>query len=1020
MSAFAIATPLVHGDNRRVPPRVSCPDFVGRVAEVTRLEAAFARAERGSANAVFVAGESGVGKTRLLRELERRALERGGRVLRGECSAFGAGELAYAPIAAALRRLVRELDPAGVEALVGPARAELALLVPELSPTPGSGRPEGLTASGDAFAQARLFGLLRGLLDRLGADAPVLFAVEDLHWADRSTLEFLSSLLHGLRDERLLLVCTYRSDELHRRHPLRPFLAEQERREVVQRLEVEPFSPAELAVQVAGILGAGADPGLVARLHARCEGNAFFAEELLAASDGAAGPLPPSLQDVLSLRLEALPEEARAVLRVAAAAGRQAGHRLLAAVAPLPEPALLEALRAAVAHHVLIHDSDGYAFRHALLEEAAYADLLPGERTALHLALAEALGADPTLGGDTAAAELAHHWREAHRMPEALSAYVAAGLEAERVSASAEAGQHFERALEIWDLVEDAGERTELSLAGVVARAAQNALVAGEPHRAVTLGRRVLELADGTGDVVAQALAHERLGGYLWAAGDSDAALAAHRDAVRVLPAEPPTPELARVLAAEATILMLRGPGEETRAHAEHAVTIARAVGERVDEGRALNTFGAAMTMMGDWAAGERALRQAMGIAEELSEDYDTTRAYVNLCVCLDKQGRLEEAAGLALEGARVAEGVGVRTHALFLAGDACWRLTRLGRFDEAEAIAQRAVAAAPKGMAGVLVFDAAGHLAVRRGRLDDAIEHFERAREQRSRTRDSNWIGNTACGQAEVALWRSDPAGARQIAARALDVVAGSEYVQSTVRVYAAALRAVADCALRAMALGDQRRAAEAQRDARATLERLRALLAADRWPQGTAGPEPVAFEAICVAELSRADGAPDPEAWDAAAQHFVALGLPFELAYARWRQAEALIVGGGDRGAAAIALREAADITTRLPAPLLAAEVDGLARRARIDLRAEVAGAPEGSGLDRFGLTEREQAVLALVAEGHTNREIGETLFIAEKTASVHVSRILAKLGVRSRVEAATAVHRLGLAQAQRSDDG
>ncbi len=1008
----ALATRAVRGDNRRVPPRVSSPDFVGRVAELARLEAALDRAARGSAAAVFVAGESGVGKTRLLRELERRAVDRGASVLRGECAAFGAGELAYAPIAAALRRLVRELDPAAVDELVGPARAELARLVPELSATPPENeRREGTIATGDAFAQSRLFGLLRGLLDRLAADTPVLFAVEDLHWADRSTLEFLSSLLHGLRDDRLLLVCTYRSDELHRRHPLRPFLAEEERREVVERLEVEPFSPAELALQVAGILGASADPALVARLHARCEGNAFFAEELLAASDGAAGPLPPSLRDVLDLRLEALPDDARAVLRVAAAAGRRAGHRLLAAVTDLPEPALLDALRAAVAHHVLVHDSDGYAFRHALLEEAAYADLLPGERTALHLALAEALSADPSLSGGAAAAELAHHWRDAHRMPEALAAYVGAGLEAEQAFAYAEAGQHFERALEIWDLVDDAGERSELDLAAVVAHAAQNALVAGDPHRAVALGRRALELADGTGDVVAQALAHERLGGYLWAAGDSDAALAAHRDAVRVLPAEPPTPELARVLAAEATILMLRGPGEETRACAEHAVATARAVGERADEGRALNTFGAAMTMMGDWASGERALRQAMGIAEELSEDYDTTRAYVNLGVCLDKQGRLEEAAALALEGARVAERVGVRTHAHFLAGDACWRLTRLGRLDEAEAIAERAVAAAPKGMAGVLVFDAAGNLALRRGRVDAAAEHFERAGEQRSRTRDSNWIGNTACGQAEVALWRSDPEGARQIAARALEVVAGSEYVQSTVRVYAAALRAVADCALRALALGDERRADEAQRDARATLERLRALLAADRWPQGTAGPEPRAFEALCVAELSRADGESDPEAWDAAAEHCVALGLPFELAYARWRQAEALIVGTGERTAAAAPLREAAAIAATLRAPLLAAEVAGLARRARIALSHDDAEPRETPELDRFGLTEREHSVLALVAEGHTNREIGETLFISEKTASVHVSRILAKLGVRSRVEAATAAHRLGL---------
>jgi DNA-binding CsgD family transcriptional regulator/tetratricopeptide (TPR) repeat protein len=1003
-----LATPVADGDTGYVPPRVSSPEFVGRAAELERLEAALDRAERGEAGAVFLAGESGVGKTRLLRELERVAADRGARMLRGDCAAFGAGELAYAPIAAALRRLGRELDPVAGQELLGPARDALAPLLPDLSAcaparTPGAG--------GDAFAQARLFGLLRALLDRLAAETPVLFAVEDIHWADRSTLEFLGSLLRGLRDERLLLVCTYRSDELHRRHPLRPFLAEEERREVVQRIELEPFSPTELAAQVEGILGGAAEPALVARLHARCEGNAFFAEELLAASGGAAGPLPPSLHEALGLRLEALPQDARAVLRVAAAAGRQSGHRLLATVTDLPEPALHEALRAAVTHHVLVHDSDGYAFRHALLEEAAYADLLPGERTALHLTLAEALSADPSLSGGGAAAERAHHWRAAHRMPEALAAYVAAGLEAERVSAFAEAGQHFERALEIWDLVEDAGDRSELGLAAVVAHAAQNALVSGEPHRAVTLGRRALELADGSGDPVSQALAHERLGGYLWAAGDSDAALAAHRDAVRVLPAQPPTPALARVLTAEANILMLRAPTGETRANAERAVATARVVGERAVEGRALNTFGSTMTMTGDWVGGERALRDAMCIAEELGEEYDTTRAYVNLGVCLDKQGRLDEAAELALEGERVAERLGVRTHALFLAGDACGRLTRLGRLDEAQAIAERALAAAPKGMAGVLVFDAAGHLALRRGRLDDAAEQFQRSREQRSRTRDSNWIGNTAWGEAELALWRSDPDGAQQIAARALDVVAGSENVLSTARVYAASMRAAAECALRALAVGDESRARESQRDARVTLDRLRTLLAAERWPHGTAGPEPVAVEAVCVAELARGDAAPDPEAWDAAAQHFVALKEPFELGYARWRQGEALIVGGGDRSAAADALREAAEIAAALRAPLLLAEVEGLARRARVELGSTPQAAPEAPGLDRLGLTNRELTVLGLVAEGQTNREIGAALFISEKTASVHVSRILAKLGVRSRVEAATTAHRLGL---------
>ncbi len=757
---------------------------------------------------MFVAGDSGVGKTRLLRELERLALARGVRVLRGDCLAFGADGLPYAPIAAALRGLARDLEPGVFAELVGPSGGDLARLLPELSAAHAADEPgEGMSATGEAIGQARLFGLLRALLDRLAEEAPVLFAVEDIHWADRSTLEFLSSLVRGLRDERLLVVCTYRSDELHRQHPLRPFLAEEERRAVVERLEVGAFSQAELAEQVAGILGDAAAPDLVARLHARCEGNAFFAEELLAASDAAAGPLPSSLRDVLNLRLEALPDDARGVLRVAAAAGRRSSHRLLAAVAGLPEPALVEALREALAQHVLVQDADGYAFRHALLQEAAYADLLPGERTALHLALAEALRDDPSLADGTAAAELALHWRAAHRMPEALAAYVRAGLEAEQVFAFVEAAQHFERALEIWDLVDDAAERAELELVGVVTHAAHNTHIAGEHHRAVALGRMAIELADRSDDVVSSAFARERLGRYLWIAGDSDGSLAAYRDAVRILPPDPPTPALARVLAAEAQILMLRAPGEQTRAACERAIEIARAVGARAFEGHALNSLGVTRFGVGDFAGGERALREAKSIAEEVSDHDGIWRAYTNLSECLDEQGRLEEAAALALEGAASADRLGMRTYAQFLQGEACWRLTRLGRLDETAAIVERVLAQGPKGVAAVVLHDNAAHLAMRRGRLDRAAEHFELARELLGGTSDSMWIGNQAAGRAETALWAADPEHAWQIATGALDFVPEDQYAHYTTRLHATALRAAADRAQRAHALGDEPR---------------------------------------------------------------------------------------------------------------------------------------------------------------------------------------------------------------------
>jgi predicted ATPase len=456
------------------------PGFVGRAAELDQLVAAFERAAGGAAEVAFVAGAAGSGKTRLLRELEHCAAERGAWVLRGECKSFGAAQPGYAPITGALRALARDVGPAAFERLLGPTRSVLARLLPELR------AGDGVTDPGGALAQARLFRVLRTVLARLAAQRPVLLVVEDIHWADRSTLDLLASLLRGGRGRRVLLVCSYRSDELHRRHRLRPFLAAHER---AGRVALEGLSPSELAAQVAEIAGGPADAHFVGRLHARSEGNPLHAEELLAAAAHGTSPLSAGLGDLLRDRVARLPLDARVVLRVAAAAGRVADDRLVSTVAALREAARGRALRAAVAGHVLVERGGEHAFRHDLLCDAAYADVLPGERAALHVALAEALRDDPGLAAAAPEAELAHHWAAAHRIPEALAAHVRAGLEAERLCAFAEAEEHFERALEVWDLVDDAGARSALRFASVVEHAAHDAALAGDHHRAARLGR---------------------------------------------------------------------------------------------------------------------------------------------------------------------------------------------------------------------------------------------------------------------------------------------------------------------------------------------------------------------------------------------------------------------------------------------------------------------------------------------------------------------------------------------------
>ena len=398
--------------------RLTSARFVGRTAELEELRAVLSEATAGKPSMAFVAGESGVGKTRLLSELERAARADGVRVIGGECVELGEGELPYAPIVGALRPLARAGDPA-FSSLSPAARAALAQILP------GLGRADD-SADDEATAQARLFDALLELLELLAGEDGLLVTIEDLHWADRSTRAFLVYLASSLCRERVLVVTTYRPDELHRRHPLRPLLAELERDARALRVELHPLTRAELAQQLEDILGASPREDLLDRLFARSEGNPLFAEELLAAGMDGRGALPPTLRDALMLRIERLSDDAQELLRLLAA-GRRLDHQILADASGEDSRVLREALREAVAAQLVVPDEEGfYAFRHALLREVVVDDLLPGERAELHLALARALERRaeglPDHGGAHLAAGIAYHYLESGDQPAALAA----------------------------------------------------------------------------------------------------------------------------------------------------------------------------------------------------------------------------------------------------------------------------------------------------------------------------------------------------------------------------------------------------------------------------------------------------------------------------------------------------------------------------------------------------------------------------------------------------------------------
>ena len=430
-------------------PTVS-PVFVGRQDELTLLTDALARADAGEPQMLLLGGEAGVGKTRLLEEFLTAAREREATTAVGGCLELGADGLPFAPFATALRGLHRSLGDVELAAAVAGREAELARLLPDLAPGPGS--PARTETFDEEDGRARLFELTAQLLERMATGRTVVLAIEDLHWADRSTRELLGYLYRSLHTCRLVLLATYRADDIHRRHPLRPFLAELDRLRTVRRVELPRLTRAEVHAQIAGIQGVPEpDPEQARIIFRRSEGNPFFVEELTA--NCATCGISDSLRDLLLVRVEALPDHAQRVLQIAAQGGSAVEHALLAAVCGLPEDDLLAALRAAVGANVLLptDDGDGYRFRHALLREAVSEDLLPGEGAGLNRRYAQALEADPGLvRAEQRTTRLAHYWYRGRDAAKAMPVVLAAAVEARHRHAFAEQHQLLERAIELW------------------------------------------------------------------------------------------------------------------------------------------------------------------------------------------------------------------------------------------------------------------------------------------------------------------------------------------------------------------------------------------------------------------------------------------------------------------------------------------------------------------------------------------------------------------------------------------
>jgi DNA-binding CsgD family transcriptional regulator len=964
------------------------------------LELALAAAAAGHGRLVFVAGDSGVGKTRLLGEFAALASSRGARVLCGDCVALGDGELPYAPLVAVLRSLVRDSDPV-LERLPAYVGAELATLLPEL----GDGARDAARLA-DASAQGRMFEALLWLLDRLGDDAPVVLAIEDLHWADRATRAFFAFLGRNLGSERVLVVATYRADELHRRHPLRPLLAELERVSGSARVELSPLTREELAVQLGGLLGAPPDEGLIDRVLARSEGYPLFVEELIAASADARGSLPSTLRDALMLRVERLSATAQAVMRVLAV-GERLDDEVLVEVTGLASAALQGALREGVASNILaVAGEDGYRFRHALLREVVGDDLLPGEREAIELRLARALEARGERDGMSAylAAAIANHFDAAGDRPAALRAAVRAAHAAERVHAYGHAAALLERVVELFDRVPEAEALAGADRAEILGRAAEDHGLEGDFVRDEALVRAALALVDERAEPRRAAQLLGTLHRAQWHLGRGEESLATLERALSLLPPDSVSRERGMLLRSWAATMMLRGRNAEAVEAAREALTIADALGDASLRGRALNALGTSLMNLGEVEEGATALREALALAERAGLQWEQNVVHINLGDALHLAGRLAEARSVVEEGL-ARELRPNRVWLVVLQGELAMEA---GEWDRAEAILG-SIRGRQIGNALVNLDLRRAELALGRGQHGLARELLDEAANVGAGIDEPQLTGVLGALRAELERRAGDLEAARRAVRDALaSLEMSTDDAPRRARVSAAGTTVEADAAQRARDVGELEHERVALDQADLHVARVQAI-ADDRRPLETA------WLLVARAERTRAGGAGDPGAYATAAAAWTALERPYPAGIMRLRQAEAY-VGAGDRAAAAIAAREAHATAARLGARWLREEVEGLAARARLPLADDDDAAAEAethgaTAEDPFGLTPRERQVLELLARGATNREIGAQLFMAEKTASVHVSRILSKLNVRSRTEAAGVAYRTGL---------
>ena len=1093
-----------------MPARYVSERFVGRERELSHLAVALEAAAEGRSPRILLSGRGGVGTSRLVTEVARRVarIQAPFQVVR--CTAVPArNRAAYGPIVEGFGAWLETLEDGELRRATGAGAEPIARLLPSIAPRLAG---EIAHARRESIAPERraawIAEAIQGLLERAGEHRPVLLVLEDLHHADAATRNLATFLARVARPARLCLVLTYGRDQVTRGHPFQPQLASiAGAADPPSQLELGPLDRFDLAQLVAEIDGERPTAAALLLVAERSGGDPLIAEEVLAARRELPGlSLGSSLEELVLARLARRSPECRRVLRLLSPSGMPLGRGDLSAAAttfeglveglpprsttrPRRGDGVLDAdLRAGVMdaldHGFLVERPDKrLEVRHELIAQAVEADLLPVQRRRHHLALAAALGPDP-------AAALSH-WLAAYEPARARAAALAAAANADRLDSAVDALAARELALEL-----GAASGARAADGRLLFETADVALAAGRADRALAY----LETAAGRfgerEDAEMAASIYEMLGRVSRALGDHDRALAEHRRAASILSNEP-SYQRAWVLASLAQTLMLIGHFNEAMRVGEEAIQVARVVGDeaRAVEAHALCTVGVAMAWGASGDEGISRLQEAVRLARELNDPDVAFRASLNLSTSLALFGRRDEAIEATRDAVERAKADGLEVaYGNSLRGNIAEALFNAGRWDEARETIRTALEWSPDPVAFADASVTAAMLEVETSVDERAASLLGWQPLEIDHAPDPQLEVPATRAAASFALWRGDIADARRSAERGWVLVRKAEDWALTSRMattYLEVQAAVAADARDRHALPEVSGAR--QRGKRVLAEAEAVLRSSGIAPGAPSRQEADANLAMARAFAARLDGRDDPVLWDAAAQGWERAGEPYQVARARWHQAEAALPAGKDarvaRAAARGPLLEAARIARELGARPLLRELTNLASRALItipglegttsasgagrhagDARTAVGpgvtpGAPGDGNRPRtgipvrgatsqgepissrghvepgtfdvppapvadaggiaaafapddgtkkkvaFGLSRREVEVLALIAEGRTNREIGERLFISQKTVGVHVGNILAKLGASGRVEAAMVAIRLEL---------